>query len=119
MEGESPPALDEVEELGDYWKEDTTITVRRYTKAQLDEHRDGRPWDVFLEQLRREHADPLTFNDAEQIAEYLEEQLEPIANSASMAADPGVDGSEIARDINNRIDDLETELKAQIEALQR
>lgn len=54
----------------------TTITVREETKERLDEHRDGKKWDAYLEELRREHADPLTLNDAEEIADYLAKRLE-------------------------------------------
>jgi hypothetical protein len=49
----------------------TTITVREETKQRLDEHRDGRPWDQYLETLRREHADPITINDADELAKTL------------------------------------------------
>jgi len=77
MEGEEPPPMDApIEELEDYWKEETTITVRRMTKRRLDEHRDGRSWDVFLEKLRREHSDPLTINDVERLSEMLAEKRE-------------------------------------------
>jgi len=61
----------------------------------------------------------MTLSDGQQVAEYLEQQLEPIANQASMAGNPGVDEEELARQINNRIDDLETELKTYIEGLRR
>ena len=44
-------------------------------KARLDHHRDGRPWNQFLEQLRKEHADPITFNDAEAIAETVSDRV--------------------------------------------
>lgn len=54
----------------------TTITVPKPVKEDLDSHRDGRSWGSYLETLRREHADPLTMNDAEQLAEYLEKRLE-------------------------------------------
>lgn len=75
-ESELPPSLEDMADSDEnYWMEDTTITVSRYTKARLDHHRDGRPWDQFLEMLRREHADPLTFNDANEIAEYLADHL--------------------------------------------
>lgn len=92
---ETPPALDEVDELDDYWTESTTITVSRYTKAQLDEHREGRPWDEFLEMLRREHADPITFNDAQQIVDFINEEV---------ALREGVDADAIASRVSERID---------------
>lgn len=72
---ELPPSLDEVGELDSYWNEETTITVSRYTKARLDAHRDGKPWDQYLEQLRREHADPMTLTSVDEIAERLNKQL--------------------------------------------
>jgi len=53
----------------------TTITVPATVKDQLDEHRKGRPWAVYLEQLRREHADPLTFNDAQSIADHVAKEV--------------------------------------------
>jgi len=54
----------------------TTITVREETKKRLNEHRDGKKWDVYLEELRREYADPMTLSEAEAIAEYIAERLE-------------------------------------------
>lgn len=87
--GERPEDVPSLEELGsddplpNYWTKKTTITVDRWVKASLDEHRDGRPWNQYLEKLRREHADPITFTDVEQIADELKNQL-------SMLADPGV-----------------------------
>ena len=54
----------------------TTITVPKRVKNDLDEHRGGRPWAVFLEQLRREHADPITLNDAEEIADRVVERVD-------------------------------------------
>lgn len=56
--------------------------------------------------------DPDERADIDEIAEQLKEDL-------SMAADPGVNEAEIVDNVVNRIDDLETELKTQIEALQR
>lgn len=54
----------------------TTITVPVDVKESLDEHRDGRPWGTYLEQLRREHADPLTINDVQELARLLSEELD-------------------------------------------
>lgn len=101
MEKDTPPSLEDVDELDGYWTEETTITVSRLTKAALDEHRDGRPWDQYLETLRREHADPLTLNDAEDI-------VDAIKNELSMANEPGVD-MDVER-LFNRLDDLETSI---------
>jgi len=72
------PALSEIgdgEDLPGYWAEATTITVRRYTKQRLDDDRDGKPWDRYLEELRRSKADPLTLSGVDEIAERLNEQL--------------------------------------------
>lgn len=117
MGDEQPPALDEVEpgEAGGYWSEDTTITVSRYTKASLDEHRDGRPWDEYLEKLRREHADPLTLTDAEQIAERVSGEL-PDAETVTLEWDddadlPVPDESSIASAV---VDDLVMQLPPRI-----
>lgn len=99
---DDPPALDEFDTFDaedNYWLEDTTITVPRIVKASLDEHRDGQNWANYLESLRREHADPLTLNDAEAIAEHLEDALD----TASMAADPGA--------TEDAIDDLTREVR--------
>jgi len=59
----------------DQEREYTTITVTKRVKEDLDEYRDGRPWSVFLEQLRKEHADPITLNDAQEIADVVGEQV--------------------------------------------
>jgi len=75
----NPPSLEELgdgDELPNHWQEETTITVTRYTKARLDENRDGVPWDTYLETLRREHADPLTLSDADDVAREVVERLE-------------------------------------------
>lgn len=85
MDDRELPALDDVEELDDYWTENTTITVRRITKKQLDEYRDERPWDVFLEQLRREHADPITLNDAQAIADRVAEDIDGDVDAGEVA----------------------------------
>ena len=72
------PSLEELgsgAEMPEYWTTSTTITVDRWVKASLDEHRDGRPWGQFLEQLRREHADPITINDVGELADRLDEEL--------------------------------------------
>lgn len=63
----------------------TTITVTDRVKEDLDTHRDGRPWSVYLEQLRQEHADPITLNDAEEIADKVAQSVES-----------GVDENELA-----------------------
>lgn len=79
---EKPDDVPSLEELGagddspEYWAESTTITVDRYVKQTLDEDRDGQPWNQYLESLRRAKADPLTLSDAEEIIEYLENQLD-------------------------------------------
>lgn len=106
----TPPALDEVEELDDYWTENTTISVQRITKQRLDEHRDGRNWDVFLEQLRREHADPITYNDVSDIADELKNQL-------SMVNEPTVDHD--VEGLIERVEALEEAVKETTNALQR
>lgn len=87
--GEHPDDVPSLEELGDgddlpeYWAESTTITVDRWVKESLDRHREDRPWNAYLEKLRREHADPLTLNDVHELADELKNEL-------SMADDPGV-----------------------------
>jgi len=84
MGDETPPPLDaEFDELDNYWLEDTTITVPRITKQHLDEHRDGKKWGPYLEELRRQYADPLTLRDVDEIAERLK-------NEVSMANEQGV-----------------------------
>jgi len=93
-----PPALDDVDELDGHWTKDTTITVNRITKARLDRIRDDLPWDAFLEKLRREHADPLTMNDGEQIVDYLESQLDSIDG----------DNSDVLEEIKKQLDRIET-----------
>lgn len=83
-----PPPLDEIPEDGDlpsYWAEDTTITVRRATKQRLDAHRDDRPWDVYLEQLRREHADPLTLNGVLEIADHVSDEVDASVDADELA----------------------------------
>lgn len=82
------PSLDELgdtDDLPEYWTESTTITVDRWVKESLDRYREGRPWNQFLEQLRREHADPITFNDVDEIAEQLKNELsmlnEPVVSA--------------------------------------
>lgn len=99
------PSLTDGDELDDYWTEKTTISVSRITKQKLDEHRDGRPWDTYLEQLRREHADPLTINDVNELADNLEDAL----NLASMVSDPGVDNDAIA-ELYERLESIERQL---------
>lgn len=72
------PSLEELgsdDELPPYWMEETTITCARWVKHDLDKHRNGTPWTPFLEQLRQEYADPLTLNDAEEIAEEVKRQV--------------------------------------------
>jgi hypothetical protein len=127
------PALDEIPDDGDlpsYWVESTTITVDRWVKASLDEHRDGRPWNEFLEKLRREHADPITFNDIDRIADALNRELDAVETSIDEDAVAmsvyeeleellfeevieGTGGSD-NRDVLNRLDDLQSQLPAQI-----
>lgn len=72
------PSIEEVEntdDLPDWWAQDTTITVSRFVKQSLDAQREGRPWGIFLEKLRREHADPLTVNDVDELAKVLKNNL--------------------------------------------
>jgi len=85
-EREDPPTLEELAENPDHnwWSEDTTITVSKATKRQLDAHRDGRPWNQYLEQLRREHADPLTLNSVDEIADRLESQMDTSGGIADL-----------------------------------
>jgi len=79
---DKPDDVPSLEELGDgddlpaYWAESTTITVDRWVKESLDAHRDGRPWNQYLEKLRREHADPITINDVHDLAEVLIRELD-------------------------------------------
>lgn len=47
-----------------------------------------------------------------------EEIIEELRDELSMAPDPGVDEEQIVDDVTNRLDDLETELKTEIERLQ-
>jgi len=99
------PSLEELgdgEELPEWWRKDTTITVTRFTKQRLNTHRDGRPWDVYLEKLRREHADPITYNGVEEIAEQLKNEL-------SMANEPGVEVD--TQGLIERIESLESAVK--------
>jgi hypothetical protein len=82
------PALDELREsdpLPEWWAEETTITCRRYTKQRLDTHRDGRPWDVFLEQLRQSHADPVTMNDIGEIADAVAREANADVDTGELA----------------------------------
>lgn len=76
----------------------TTITVREQTKERLDEHRDGQKWDEYLEMLRREHADPITVNDVEELADLLVDTI------GAEAGGPAVDDSEIAREVARQLD---------------
>lgn len=76
MDDELPPSVDDPGAMDDYWHEETTITLPRHIKRSLGAHRDDQPWGRFLEQLRREHADPLTFTSVEAIADELNQQLE-------------------------------------------
>jgi hypothetical protein len=93
--GDDPPPLDaDPAEIDDYWTETTTISVPRIVKENLDKHRDGRPWGEFLERLRREHADPITLNDAEEIADVVSDRVD----GAEMDAD------ELAATIAERFD---------------
>jgi len=110
-----PPPLDEVDELSEYWTENTTISVSRHTKARLDEHRDGRPWDTYLEQLRREHADPITINGVQEMADILVDEL------AAEAGGPQVDDSDIARAVVRQFDyaELANAVADELEARQR
>jgi len=73
----------------------TTITVRKRTKERLNEHRDGRPWDQYLEKLRREHADPVTLNDMGELADSLEDEL---------SLREGFDADTLAIRVSERID---------------
>lgn len=127
MGDEQPPSLEELgddpDEIGEYWSERTTITVRRYTKERLDAHREGRPWDEYLELLRREHADPITFNDVESIADALKEQIQPMLESAQedweYLNDEEKHGTiheseHQLQDVINRIDDLESRLPRKV-----
>jgi len=54
----------------------TTITVPKHVKADLDVERGSKPWGAFLEELRKEHADPITLNDVSELADQLEAELE-------------------------------------------
>lgn len=82
----------------------TTITVPKGVKEDLDEQRGATPWGAFLEELRQEHADPITLNDAQAIAEEVTENIaaggvkvnageiaERIKDELSMANEPGVE----------------------------
>jgi len=107
MAEREPPNLDEPEKMDEYWEEDTTITVPRYVKWSLNEHRDGKPWGRFLEELRKQYADPMTMNDGQQIVEFLESELETIANNASMAPEnPESAADEIGESIDLILDRL-------------
>jgi len=78
-DSDTPPTLSELVDTDpdeNYWAERTTITVSRATKQRLDAHRDEKPWDHYLEQLRRESADPLTLTDAEQVADAVSGEVE-------------------------------------------
>lgn len=98
---EKPDDVPSLEELGEgddvpaYWEESTTITVDRWVKESLDAHREGRPWNQYLEQLRREHADPITFNDAQQIVEYIDSEV---------SLREGIDPEEIAHEVARQLD---------------
>jgi hypothetical protein len=87
--------------------------VPESVKDDLDEHREERPWGSYLEQLRREHADPLTFNEAQEIADVVAESIETenldideivdrLKNELSMANEPGVevDTAELIEEID-------------------
>lgn len=87
-EDSPPPALDELpEEETNYWLETTTISVKRITKQQLDHERDGKPWDEYLEQLRREHADPLTVNNVDDITDRISDQIDTLAYEGALSED--------------------------------
>lgn len=98
------------DEWDDYWDESTTITVDRWQKAFLDECRDGTPWGTHLVNLQREHNDPLTLTDVNDIAEQLVSQLEPIA-----VGDEAIESNATDR-LMDRLDELERTLKHTIEA---
>lgn len=100
-EKDAPPLDADPDDVGEYWTENTTITISRLTKARLDEYRDGRSWDYFLEQLRREHADPITINDVSELADILVDEL------GAAAGGPQVDDSEIAAAVVRQFDYVE------------
>lgn len=62
----------------------TTITVPREVKEELDAERGSRPWGAFLEELRQTHADPITLNDAEELAAFLNEELDVAVDYAEI-----------------------------------
>ena len=93
----------------------TTITVREETKERLDAHREGQQWDAYLEQLRREHADPVTINDVQELADRLVDEL------GAAAGGPEVDDSRIAADVVRQFDyaELANQVADEIEGRMR
>lgn len=87
------------------------VPVDAYEEAKAQKEDEGRTWG---QQIVRD-SDKATTTESVDTTEIVEE----IKNDLSMAADPGVDEAEIVDQVTGRIDDLEAELKRQIEALQR
>lgn len=88
----------------------TTIEVSDERKEQLRKERldHERNYDETIARLLGEYDGPMD----------TDELVDEIKNDLSMVADPGmVDEDEIVRRINNRLDDLETDLKTEIERL--
>lgn len=85
----------------------TTISVPESVKARLDEQRGARPWGAFLEQLRQEHADPITLNDAEAIADHVAERVESEPDTGELAlavADYLMTEYELPRKVANELE---------------
>jgi len=74
----------------------TTITVRPETKVKLDAERGSTPWSAFLEELCDAKADPITLNDAKEIAEIVSNDIET-----------GVDYTEIESRVKRAIEEAQ------------
>jgi len=72
----------------------TTITVHPETKEKLDKERGSTPWSAYLEELRKAKADPITLNDAQEIADILTDEIET-----------GVDYAEIESRVKRAIEE--------------
>ena len=100
-EDATPPPLDNPpEEWDEKWHEKTTITVDRWVKAALDHDREGKPWNEYLNGLRRLKADPLTFSEVEAIAEHLEDELSLTIDQDELQMEfPATDVKEAVRQV--------------------
>lgn len=81
MSEDGPPPLEQIETYSteNHCDEPTTITIPTHLKHRLEQGKDASDcdtWEEYLEKLRTAHADPLTLNEAESVADYLEDRLD-------------------------------------------